>query len=89
MVRDFLADKVKPETRELCQHSTLVGNALVHDHVERREAIGRHDEQLIVQFVNVANLASGEKFDAGKMGLQNNVMILGCHWFFGSEQEIF
>ncbi len=47
----------QPEACQLCQHLALARNAVQHHHIERRDAVGRDDEQrLRVDFKQVAHL---------------------------------
>jgi hypothetical protein len=49
--------------------------------VESRYTVGGHEEQaVIIQFVNVANLATGVEFEFRDVGCeQNGAEELGCH----------
>ena len=62
MVRHDVLQKVEPEQRNLGQHSALVRNAGREDVVERRNAVGGHEEQaVVIQPVNIPNLPAGVK----------------------------
>ena len=62
MVRHEIGDAIEPERRQLRQHAALVGNAGAEHVVERRDAIGRDDQQVrVVDRVDVAHLASANE----------------------------
>ena len=58
----------EPERGQLRQHLALVGDARPEDVVERRDAVGRDDEQVVAGVVEVAHLAAAERGEAGKRG---------------------
>ena len=48
----------EPEVRHTGQDAALVGNRRRQHDVKRRQAVGRHDEQiLVIHLINVAHLA--------------------------------
>ena len=57
-MRHEVAHALEPEPRELRQHLALVGDAGAEHVVERGDAIGGDDEQLIADLVDVAHLAA-------------------------------
>ncbi len=76
MRRRQVAQKIEPENGKLRQHFALVGNAGGQDVVERRDAIGGDDQQPFVDAVDVAHFAAAEAFDAGKIGFQNDGVVV-------------
>ena len=56
-----VARVVEPEGRQLRQHLSLVGNARPEHVVERRDAVGRDDEQVLPGIVEVADLAAAKR----------------------------
>ena len=74
MVGNDVFQEIEPEQRELGQHPALLRDAGGQHVVERRDAIGGHEQQVIVvDLVKVANLAAGVQLEVGKVGLQKNV----------------
>ena len=57
MIRDDVARLVEPEGGQLCEHLAFVGDAGAEDVVERRDAIGGDEQQLVADLVDVAHLA--------------------------------
>src|SRR5262249_14399608 len=53
VIGNDIPEQIKPEHRNLCEDFSLVGNRRRHDHVKRREPVGRDDKQLIAEVVNV------------------------------------
>ena len=66
MVRHEIAHALEPERRQLRQDLALVGNARAEDVVERRDAIGRDDEQVVADLVDVADFAAAVQRQAGQ-----------------------
>ena len=61
VVRHEVAEVIEPERRELREHLALVGNAGAEDVVERGDAIGRDDQQVLAEIVDVADLAAARE----------------------------
>ncbi|ABA49009.1 hypothetical protein BURPS1710b_0998 [Burkholderia pseudomallei 1710b] len=82
MVRDDVREPVEPEVRHLVQHAALVRNRLAHDDVERRQAIGRDDQELVVaERVVVADLAATEERQRAQRGF-----VKGRHRLFADKE---
>ena len=71
MVGDDVPRPFEPERGELRQHLPLVGNAGAENVVERGDPIGRDDEQLVAEVVDVAHLALTIGRTAGDGSLKN------------------
>ncbi|MNY53601.1 hypothetical protein D3C86_1893680 [compost metagenome] len=62
MVRHDVRQLAEPEVGHLVQHAALGRDRLAQDNVERREAVGGDDQQLVVaNGVVVADLAMAEQ----------------------------
>ena len=62
MIGDDVLELVHPEQGDLVQDHALVGDGLVHDDIEGGHAVGCDDEQgLVVDVIDVANLAAGQQ----------------------------
>ncbi len=73
MIGNDILQEVEPEQRHLREHSALVRNAGGQHIVERGDAVGRHEQQVLaVQIVDVANLAAGEKVEVFVVGFKQN-----------------
>ena len=59
-----IAHALEPERRQLRQHLALVRDARSENVVERRDAIGRDDEQIAADLVHVAHFAATMKRQA-------------------------
>jgi hypothetical protein len=71
VVRHEVRGLAEPEARDLGQHLAFARNRVRQHHVERREAIGRDDQQPVArQREHVAHLATVDKVKAGQVGLQ-------------------
>ena len=71
-MRHEVADVIEPERRQLREHFALVGNAGAEDVVERGDAIGGDDEQVLAEIVDVANLAAPRERQAVEMGFEDD-----------------
>ena len=69
-MRHEIAHALEPERRQLRQDLALVGNARAEHVVERRDAIGRDDEQVVADLVDVAHLAAAVKRETGEGGFE-------------------
>jgi hypothetical protein len=70
VVRDQIAHALEPERRELCEYFALVGDARSEDVIERGDAIGRDQEEVVTHLINVADLAASVEFQIGEGGLE-------------------
>ena len=66
-MRHEIAEMIEPERRELREHFALVGNARPEHVVERRDAIGRDDEQVLAEIVDVADFAAPRERETGEI----------------------
>ena len=66
VVRHEIAHALEPERRQLREDLALVGDPRAQHVVERRDAIGRDEEQVLADFVDVADLAAAVEFQIGK-----------------------
>ena len=57
-MRHEVAHALEPERRELREHLALVGDARAQHVVERGDAIGRDDEQVVADAIDVANFSA-------------------------------
>ena len=72
MIRDDDSGRAsEPEDGNLREHLALVGDARSQDVVERRNPIGRHDQQAVVEIVNIADLAVAIGPASGERGFEN------------------
>ena len=60
----------EPEIRNLREHLAFARNAVGHDHVEGRDAVGRDEEQTVAEIKDFADLAAFELLDAGQVQCQ-------------------
>ena len=65
----------EPEIGNLREHLALARDAVGHDHVERREAVGGDEQQAVAEVEDFAHLAALEFFDAGQFELQDRFVI--------------
>jgi hypothetical protein len=70
-------DLTEPEGGEMREDLPLVGNGIAHDDIEGRDAIGRDDEQAIVQVEDVPDLAAADQRETGKLGLEQGASHIG------------
>ena len=63
VVFDNALEQFEPEHRNLRENSALVRNLVLKNVVERRNAIGRNEQQLVTQIVKIANLALRIRLD--------------------------
>ncbi|MCY1236217.1 hypothetical protein D9M72_488630 [compost metagenome] len=74
VVRHDVREFAEPEVRHLVQHAALVGDRLAHDDVERRQAVGGDDQQLVIaDGVVVAHLAVAQQRQRVDGGLVESV----------------
>jgi len=58
------AELAEPELGEPIKHLTLERNAVRHDHIERAQAVGGHDEKGAADLEDFADLATGDMLEA-------------------------
>ena len=68
VIGDDVAQEIEPEKRHLRQDAALAGDTLRQDAVERRDAVGGDDEQVVTDAVNVTHFASRDEFDTSHFG---------------------
>ena len=64
VMRHDAREEVEPERGHRGQHRALAGDRGRQDVVEGRDPIGRHDEQVVADGVQVADLAAVEELDS-------------------------
>ena len=69
MVGDDIGHALEPELGDLVEDDPFVGDRLVHDDIERRDAVGGDDQQVFAQVVDIADLAAVDELEVGKIGL--------------------
>ncbi len=70
MIGNDVLQEVEPEQRELRQHASLLRDAGGQHVIERRDPIGRDEQQVIViDLVNVANFPAGVQLQVGKISI--------------------
>jgi hypothetical protein len=85
MVRNLILDEViEPEAGELRQHAALVGYALAHHHIERGQAVRGDHQQLVAEFVNVADLSPRKELDTGEIRFQQDTIEFMVDMVLGS-----
>ncbi len=89
VMRHEVTHALEPERRELREDLALVGDAGAEHVVERRDAIGRDDQQVVADFVHVANLAAAMQGESRERGFEEwgssrhrklIAEILGAEW---------
>src|SRR5438874_3085096 len=68
MVLHGSPQKLKPEVRERRQNLALIRNPRAEHVIERRNAVGRDEQQLVGQLVNVAHLAARKQWKGTEAG---------------------
>ena len=69
MIRHEVAQAVEPEARQAGEHLAFVRDAVRHDDIEGRDAIGRDEkEQIVREAIGVAHFAAPEEREAGQVG---------------------
>ena len=73
MVGDKVLEKVEPEQGDLGEDAALMRDAGRQYIVERGDAVGGDEEQVVaVEVVDVANFAAGEEFEICVAGFKKN-----------------
>src|SRR6266576_2264472 len=70
MIRGNRARAIEPERRNLRQNLSLIGDSGAEHVIERRNPIGCHDEQLLVEIVKISDLALSIGRAAVQRGLE-------------------
>ena len=70
MVRHQRGKSLEPEMRDLRQHLALARDAVRHDHVERRDAVARHEQKAVAQVEDLPDLSGTDFFDARQFQLK-------------------
>ena len=77
VVGDDVLQEIEPEQGELGQHAALLRDAGGQHIVEGGDAVGGDEEQMIVtDQIKVADFPAGEKLQAGKISMQEYVVVL-------------
>src|SRR5437764_477128 len=71
MIRSNRARAIEPERQNLRQDLSFVGDSGAEHVVERRDAVGGHDEQLLAEVVKISDLALSIGRAAVQGGLEN------------------
>ena len=67
MIWHNAAGALEPEICDPREYGPLAWNRLRQDYIERRQAISRHDQQVVVvDFIDVPYLATMNQFQRGK-----------------------
>ena len=69
VVRNDVGHLFEPELGNLGQDEAFVGNALVHDDIESRDAVGGDQQQVFAEVVNVPHFALVDQLEVCKIGL--------------------
>src|SRR3546814_4018552 len=48
VIGQYVRQLLQPEFRQFSQHYALAGNGIVKNDIEGRDAVGRHDQQLVI-----------------------------------------
>ena len=68
VVRNDIFEVIEPERRHLGQHFPFVGNRRGQDHVESGKAIGRDDQKMLTEIINITDFAAAVQLDTGQIG---------------------
>ena len=69
MAGKYVGQGLEPVSRHSGQHPPFVGNSLVHNHVERRDAVGcDHQEPAVARVENVADFAGMNRGQINALG---------------------
>jgi hypothetical protein len=75
-----VAKGLKPEQRELREHTALIGNRSRKHDVESGKPVRGNQEQIISHFIEVADLPAGQELEPGKICFPNNsAHVRRCH----------
>ena len=80
-VGDDVAQEIKPEERNLCQHTAFLRNARGKHVIKGRDAVGGNEKKMLgIEFVHVADFAAGVKLEFREIGAQQDrIEELGAH----------
>ena len=73
MIWNDVLKEVEPKQRKRGQHRTFVRNRVRHYDIERRDAIGNYNQQLVFDRVTVSDFAAPEKLDTRDISLSDYV----------------
>ncbi len=69
MVGNNLPGPLKPERGDAVQDDTLVGDQLLEDDIKRGDPVRDHDQELVTEIVDIADLAFDIQGQLDKIGL--------------------
>ena len=72
MVRHDVGHLLEPEDRELIEDNALLRDAFVHDDIERRKAVGGHQQKVLAKVVDVTYFAAIDQVQVGHIGFEND-----------------
>ena len=70
MVGNNVLAKIKPEEGEGGEDPALLGDATGDDHIKGRNSVGSHDEELVIQVINIPHLSFFEKLETFQIGIK-------------------
>jgi hypothetical protein len=76
VVSDDVLAKIKPEEGKGSEDPALLWDATGDDHIEGRNPVGSHDEELVTQVINISYLSSFEKLKTFQIGMKYYVFHL-------------
>ena len=76
MVSNDVLAKIKPEKGKGSEDSPFLWNATGDDHIEGRNPVGSHDEELVTQVINIPHLSSFEELKTFQIGIKHYVFHL-------------
>lgn len=80
MIRNCATQEIQPEKRHLGEHAPLIGNACSQNVVERGDAVGRHDQQTGVIFIDIAHFAAGSELKPGHIYPEHGTALVHTRW---------
>ena len=69
----MIVHHVEPELRQLRQHRALHGNGRGKHDVERRNSVGRNQQDLVSILIQIANLSSAEQLQSSQLCLDTYI----------------
>ncbi len=72
MIFDDALRLLKPERGNLSEYFPFVRNPLRHHDVVRREPVGRDNEEMLADFIHIADLAPLYEVELGKIRLSDD-----------------
>jgi hypothetical protein len=58
---------LEPEKRNVCEDFALVGNRVIHDNIKGRHSITCHDQEPVINLINVPDLSPFYKLKTFKI----------------------